>query len=94
MFGKLGAPEILLILVVLVLLFGAKRLPAMARSLGQSLRIIKSETKAMRNDDEATITSASAPIPEANVGDPLATVSGLNRQEASTAATSGTYSPH
>ncbi|WP_351236109.1 Sec-independent protein translocase subunit TatA [Streptomyces sp. NPDC002133] len=55
MFGKLGAPEILLILVVLVLLFGAKRLPGMARSLGQSMRILKSETKAMRTrDDEAT----------------------------------------
>ena len=93
MFGKLGAPEILLILVVLVLLFGAKRLPGMARSLGQSLRIIKSETKAMRNDDEATTTSASAPMPEVNAGDPLTTVSGPKRQEASTAATSGTYSP-
>ncbi|MEJ8662142.1 MULTISPECIES: Sec-independent protein translocase subunit TatA [Streptomyces] len=55
MFGKLGAPEVLLILVVLVLLFGAKRLPGMARSLGQSMRILKSETKAMRDrEDEAT----------------------------------------
>lgn len=50
MFGRLGAPEIILILVVVVLLFGAKRLPDMARSLGQSLRILKSETKAMRTD--------------------------------------------
>ncbi|MER5600947.1 Sec-independent protein translocase subunit TatA [Streptomyces sp. NPDC002265] len=52
MFGRLGAPEILLVLVVLLLLFGAKRLPDMARSFGQSLRILKSETKAMRGDDE------------------------------------------
>lgn len=50
MFGRLGAPEIILILVVVVLLFGAKRLPDMARSLGQSLRILKSETKAMKHD--------------------------------------------
>jgi TatA/E family protein of Tat protein translocase len=35
--------HILLVLVVLVLLFGAKRLPDSARSLGQSLRIFKSE---------------------------------------------------
>lgn len=48
MFGKFGAPEILLVLVVVILLFGAKRLPDMARSLGQSLRILKSETRAMR----------------------------------------------
>ncbi|MGA5699376.1 Sec-independent protein translocase subunit TatA [Peterkaempfera bronchialis] len=53
MFGRLGAPEIILILVVVVLLFGAKRLPDMARSLGQSLRILKSETKAMRGDGSA-----------------------------------------
>ncbi|MFC5199872.1 Sec-independent protein translocase subunit TatA [Streptomyces kaempferi] len=50
MFGRLGAPEIILILLV-VLLFGAKRLPDMARSFGQSLRILKSETKAMQKDD-------------------------------------------
>ncbi|WP_373465003.1 twin-arginine translocase TatA/TatE family subunit [Streptomyces luteogriseus] len=34
-----------------MLLFGAKRLPDMARSFGQSLRIIKSETKAMTRAD-------------------------------------------
>jgi sec-independent protein translocase protein TatA len=51
MFGRLGAPEIVLILVVILLLFGAKRLPDMARSFGQSMRILKSETKAMHKDD-------------------------------------------
>jgi sec-independent protein translocase protein TatA len=50
MFGRLGAPEIILILVVLVLLFGAKKLPDMARSLGKSARILKSEAKAMKSD--------------------------------------------
>jgi sec-independent protein translocase protein TatA len=47
-----GPWEILIIAVVIVLLFGAKKLPAMARSLGQSVRIIKAETKGMRNDDQ------------------------------------------
>jgi sec-independent protein translocase protein TatA len=50
MFGRLGAPEIVLILIVLVLLFGAKKLPDMARSLGKSARILKSEAKAMKSD--------------------------------------------
>ncbi|MEV6681912.1 Sec-independent protein translocase subunit TatA [Streptomyces erythrochromogenes] len=63
MFGKIGAPEILLVLVVLVLLFGAKRLPGMARSLGQSLRILKSETKAMRDRDTDEEDTAAAPEP-------------------------------
>ncbi|MET0493644.1 MAG: Sec-independent protein translocase subunit TatA [Actinoplanes sp.] len=38
-------------MVVLVLLFGAKRLPDAARSLGRSLRIIKAETKGLIDDD-------------------------------------------
>ena len=53
MFRQLGPPEIILILIVLVLLFGAKRLPDAARSLGRSMRIFKSEVKEMRNDDES-----------------------------------------
>lgn len=52
MFRNLGAPEIIMILVVLVLLFGAKRLPDAARSLGRSMRIFKSEVKEMRTDGE------------------------------------------
>jgi sec-independent protein translocase protein TatA len=53
MFGRLGAPEIILILVVIILLFGAKKLPDMARSLGKSARILKSEAKAMKSDDKS-----------------------------------------
>lgn len=42
---------IILILLVIVLLFGAPKLPGMARSLGQSMRIFKSEVKEMKDDD-------------------------------------------
>lgn len=42
--------EIVLILLVILLLFGAKKLPDMARSLGKSARILKSEAKAMKKD--------------------------------------------
>lgn len=49
-----GGWELLLILGVLVLLFGATRLPMAARSLGQSMRIFKAETKGLRSDDEET----------------------------------------
>lgn len=51
MFGRLGPTEIILILVVIVLLFGAKKLPDMARSLGKSARILKSEAKAMKSEN-------------------------------------------
>ncbi|MER6525097.1 Sec-independent protein translocase subunit TatA [Streptomyces sp. NPDC001508] len=65
MFGRLGAPEIILILVVIVLLFGAKKLPDMARSLGKSARILKSEAKAMKEDGgNNTAASAQAPSSE------------------------------
>lgn len=38
MFGKLGGPEVLLIVVVLLLLFGARKLPSLARSIGASAK--------------------------------------------------------
>lgn len=48
---NLGVPELLIIAVVLILLFGSKKLPDAARSLGRSMRIFKSEVKEMHNDD-------------------------------------------
>lgn len=48
--GGIGAPEILLILAVVVLLFGAKKLPDLARGSGRALRIFKSETKGLIDD--------------------------------------------
>ena len=46
-----GGWELVLILLVFMLLFGAKRMPDAARSLGRSLRIFKAETKGLRDDD-------------------------------------------
>ena len=43
--------HIIVLAVVLILLFGAKRLPDAARSLGRSLRIIKAETRGLVEDD-------------------------------------------
>jgi len=62
MFRNLGAPEILLILAVLVLLFGAKKLPDLSRSVGKSMRIFKSEVKQMQDDDEPRPAPAPKPI--------------------------------
>lgn len=54
-----------IIAIVFLLLFGAAKLPAMARSLGQSARIFKSEMKGMRDDDEARARSAQQPQQQA-----------------------------
>ncbi|GGY02569.1 Sec-independent protein translocase subunit TatA [Streptomyces minutiscleroticus] len=61
MFGRLGAPEIILILVVIILLFGAKKLPDMARSLGKSARILKSEAKAMKSENKDDSAAPAGP---------------------------------
>jgi len=46
-----GGWEWLIIIGVLVLLFGAKRLPEMARSVGQSARVFKGEMKGLKDDE-------------------------------------------
>jgi sec-independent protein translocase protein TatA len=48
---NLGAPELIVLLLVIILLFGSRKLPETARGLGRALRIFKSETKGLRDDD-------------------------------------------
>ena len=50
--------ELLIIVALVVLLFGAKRLPDAARGLGRSLRIFKSETKGLVEDGDQQSTEA------------------------------------
>ncbi len=46
--GRFGVPELVLILFILLLLFGASKLPEIARSIGQSIKEFK---KSMGNKD-------------------------------------------
>ena len=46
--GDLGTPELLIILAIVVLVFGASKLPELARGSGRALRIFKAETKGLR----------------------------------------------
>ncbi|RBQ18927.1 twin-arginine translocase TatA/TatE family subunit [Spongiactinospora rosea] len=57
---NLGPTELIIIAVILVLLFGAKKLPDAARSIGRSMRIFKSETAKLREDDETTVDKVDA----------------------------------
>jgi sec-independent protein translocase protein TatA len=57
--GGLGTPELLIILAVVILLFGAAKLPELARGSGRALRIFKAETKGLMDDDDEDGTSAS-----------------------------------
>ncbi|MFB8241004.1 Sec-independent protein translocase subunit TatA [Kitasatospora purpeofusca] len=58
---RVSFTAILVVAVIAIVLFGAKRLPDLARSLGQSARILKSEAKAMRTDGSADTPVAPAP---------------------------------
>ncbi|MFL6108872.1 MAG: Sec-independent protein translocase subunit TatA [Marmoricola sp.] len=62
MFRQIGAPEIILILAVVILLFGAKKLPDLARGSGRALRIFKAETKGLIDDDEDETPAAATPL--------------------------------
>jgi sec-independent protein translocase protein TatA len=70
---NLGATEIIIIAVVVLVLFGSKKLPEASRSLGRSLRIFKAETKALRDDDATPAPSpAAAPALPAIAPTPVA----------------------
>ncbi len=58
--------KILIVAVVIIVLFGSRKLPVAARSLGKSMRILKTEVQGLHNDDDddtETSYSASKPTP-------------------------------
>ncbi|ARF58383.1 Sec-independent protein translocase subunit TatA [Streptomyces gilvosporeus] len=61
--------HLLVVAIVVILLFGSKKLPDTARALGKSLRILKSETKAMKDDGTPpTTTYEPGPQPQSEPG--------------------------
>jgi sec-independent protein translocase protein TatA len=74
MFANLTGWHFLIILVIILLLFGAPKLPALARSLGQSMKILKSEVRDPAAEAKAGTTAesgddaASTPPPTAADG--------------------------
>lgn len=63
--GELSPWHLLIVVAVFVLLFGANKLPQMARSVGQSMRIFKAETRALSGEKETEQSPprASSPSP-------------------------------
>ena len=55
---NLGAPELIVIAIIVIALFGWKKLPDMARSLGRSARVFKSEVDEMKKDGKPAPSDA------------------------------------
>lgn len=58
--GALRPVHLLILILVVLVLFGAKKMPDVARSLGRSMRIFKSEVEEMKNDGKTTPPSAAS----------------------------------
>lgn len=65
----LGGWHLLIILVIIVLLFGATRLPAVSKSIGQSVRIFRREVKTMKDEPSAEDDAAAAGKPSSTAAD-------------------------
>ena len=57
MFGPIGWPEIIIILIVALLLFGAKRLPEIGRSMGKAIREFKKSFKDVTDELDSDLDS-------------------------------------
>jgi sec-independent protein translocase protein TatA len=60
--------KILIVALVIIVLFGSKKLPFAARSLGQSMRILKKEVQGLHEDEQASLPSGVQAPAEVTVG--------------------------
>ncbi len=75
--GPFGVWEILIILVVVLLIFGPRRLPEMAKGLGQSVRAFRKELRDMRSDLDGDDEPRPAPkASQASASEPTGSTSG------------------
>ena len=80
--------HLIVVAIVVIVLFGSKKLPEAARGLGKSMRILKSEAKAMKSDDtsaaSSTPKSTPTPAPDAITPSDVVTATEAQQQEPAT----------
>ena len=86
MFGNLNGWHLLIILAVILLLFGAPKLPGLAKSIGQSMRIFKGEVNEMKKDGEK-------PADESKGDGTVASTDAQSPAPSATPASSATQTP-
>lgn len=62
MFEKIGLPELVIILVIVLLIFGAGKLPSIARDLGKSVREFRKAKEGEEDETKATTKEAEKPV--------------------------------
>jgi sec-independent protein translocase protein TatA len=67
MFG-IGPPELIVIFLIILILFGAKRLPELAKSLGRSINEFKNATQNIKDDLDVTKDDKNVPKSEVGTG--------------------------
>lgn len=73
--------QIAIVILIIVIIFGAPKLPGLARSLGQSMKIFKSEVKDLRDDDEPKKTEPGELNREATENDTSTTAEAARKSE-------------
>jgi sec-independent protein translocase protein TatA len=80
--------HLIVVAIVVIVLFGSKKLPEAARGLGKSMRILKSEAKAMKSDDTSAASTAPkstpTPAPDAITPSDVVTATEAQQQEPAT----------
>lgn len=61
----IGAPEMIIILVIVLVLFGGARLAGLGKSTGRAIREFKEETKSLRDDNKSDVVDAEVVEPQA-----------------------------
>lgn len=64
MLGNMGGPTLIVIVFIVLLLFGAPKLPGLAKSIGQSMKILKKEVTSDEKDDTPSDGTGAAPADE------------------------------
>lgn len=84
---SLGAPEIFIIVFLVLLLFGAKKLPELARGMGKAMKEFKKATKDVEDDLRTAMEEDPEPTPRPKVSKPAETEPTAAKTESTAADT-------